>query len=247
MILVLKKSDQDHVRAFLDFLGCSDRPLCPANDGRGVRVSIGSAALANRLRDLGVFPGRSDLPRAATRFVASRDFWRGVIDGDGSLKLAGETAMPSIEVVGAPALIVRLGAFLSTLFSDGFHPRPFKHSQSTQVLMVKVGGRRADAAARHLYYDGLIDALPRKLAIAQRMHSWEPQVLSRYPWQIWADGREWSLARGSDYQKAGRVWEAGRQFARRHGLRFELRDLGDSLKLRFSPREESARNSYRID
>lgn len=168
--------------------------------------------------------------------IASSRWLRKQARSDPRLEEIGPGPRPRLSRGGgSPSTHRAAGSFLTTLFSDGFHPRPFKHSQSTQVLMVKVGGRRAVAAARHLYYDGS----------SMRSHaSWRSRAnalvgtasVEQVPWQIWADGREWSLARGSDYQKAGRVWEAGRQFARRHGLRFELRDLGDSLKLRFSPR-----------
>ena len=84
-----------------------------------------------------------------------------------------------------------------------------------------------------LYGGNSTPALPRKAERAAAVMSWTPRVMSRYPWEIWADGTERTLVRGVDYAEAHRVWEAGRRYAREQGLRLELADEGSQLRLRF--------------
>lgn len=232
-ILVLHRRDADHVRAFARFVGCDDRPLAPVNRGNGVRLAIGSVALAEQLADVGVVAGRGrdhDLPVRAD-LAASRDFWRGVIDGDGTVKVDAGGGIPQVQLVARPALAHQFAEFLAP--SVGFLPRLHRHSQSDRILMVSVGGRTAKAATIALYGENDAPALARKAERAAAVMSWNPKVMSRYPWEMWADGKEWTLHRGVDYAEAHRVWEAGRRHARGRGLRLELTDEGAHLRLRF--------------
>lgn len=237
LIVVLKSEDVAHLRALQRFLGCSDRPLTDANGSRGYRLAIGCAALARQLRDHGIVAGRAYADaRVSAELAASADFWRGVVDGDGSLRIEARTGMPSLLVVGPPTLMTQRADFLAGLYDDRFSPRVYAHSQSKAVRVLQVGGRRAKTAVEALYGDPDAVALARKRRRAQTILSWEPQVYSRYPWERWGDGRVWRLHEGRDYAVARRVWESGRRAARERGCRLRFRDLGGSLELQFVPR-----------
>jgi hypothetical protein len=237
VIVVLQQRDAIHLLSLLEVLGCPDRPLRPANAGRGVRLAIGSAALARQLLALGIVPGRagSSTP-VAPELARSRDFWRGLVDGDGSLRFDRKTGIPSLVVVGAPGLIQQFADFLAPLFTDGFRPRPYAHSQSDAVLMLSVGGHRAKLAVTRLYGGDPPDALPRKRALAERVMGWERSVVSRYPWHRWGDGSRWTLRKGEDYWDPRRLWEAGRRAARRQQCRLAFEDLGDLAVVQFVSR-----------
>jgi hypothetical protein len=234
LIVVLAKRDQAHLRRLLDALGCTDRPLRPANHGAGARLAIGSVALARQLRLHGIVPGRAGSWATVPEWMArSRDYWRGVVDGDGSIKFHPSDRIPSLEVVGAPGLMLQFASFLESVIDDGRPVRSYRHSQSTRVAMVKVGGRRAKRAVGALYPPGG-EALARKRELAMAVMRWEPQVRSRYTWERWADGDEWVLRRGVDYDDGHRLWEAGRRKARSLGLRFVITSDGDSARIRFA-------------
>jgi hypothetical protein len=235
LVVALANQDEGHLRSLLSALGCSDRPLGSANGG-AARLSIGSAALARQLRALGIVPHRAgSSARVPDWMAASADFWRGVIDGDGTIRFHPSQGIPSLEVVGAPGLMGQLATFLEDIIGDSRPVRPFRHSQSTQVLLVKVGGRRASAALATLYPPSA-EALARKRVRADAAIRWQPRVRSRYPWERWADGDEWVLQRGDDYDDARRLWEAGRRYARTIGKRFSITDAGDIARIRFVTR-----------
>lgn len=237
LIVVLKTEDVAHLRALQCFLGCSDRPLAQANGGRAYRLAIGCTALAGQLRSHGIVAGRAHADaRVSSALAASAHFWRGVVDGDGSLRIEARTGMPSLLVVGPPTLMAQLADFLAGLYDDGFAPRVHPHSQSKVVRVVQVGGRRAKVAVAALYGDPSAMALARKRRRAQAVLAWEPQVYSRYPWERWGDGSVWRLRQGRDYAVARRVWESGRRAARERGCRLRFRDLDGSLELQFVPR-----------
>lgn len=235
-ILVLHRRDADHVREFARFVGCDDRPLAPANQGAGVRLAIGSVGLARQLVTYGLAAGRGrdhDIP-VQHELAESPHFWRGVVDGDGSLKVGASFPRPQLELVARPALAGQFARFLAPYV--GFDLSPHPHSQSSRVLMVSAGGRSAKAAVAALYGVRPRPVLARKADRAAEILAWEPQVVHRYPWSTWANGREWILDRGRDYVEARRLWEAGRRYARHNALRLELEDHGSHVRLRFVPR-----------
>lgn len=238
LIVVLQRRDADHLRSLLEYLGTPDRPLAPANGGTAVRLAIGSAALARKLTAYGVVAGRAgSAQRVSDALAANRHFWRGIVDGDGSIRHERRSGLPSLVVVGAPGLMHQLADFLAGVCGDGVRPKPYRHSQSARVLLVSVGGRRAASAIRALYSNAP-DALPRKRERARRAMAWRPQVVHRYPWDSWGDGSVWRLRRGRDFDTRHRLWEAGRREARHRGCRLELSPMqGDVVELRFVRRD----------
>jgi len=236
LIVVLQRRDADHLRSLARALGCDDRPLASVNGGTGARLAIGSVALAKQLAGLGVVPGRAgSSDGVAPWMAASSDFWRGLVDGDGSIKFHPTQKVPSLEVVGAPGVMEQLASYLQGEICDGRSVSAFRHAQSRHVRLVKVGGRRAQAALRRLYRPGA-EALPRKLARAEAAMAWQPRVRSRYPWEQWGDGAEWVLRRPKDYDDGRRLWEAGRRAARSRGMRLVFADRGDEASVRFVAR-----------
>jgi hypothetical protein len=236
LILVLQRRDEGHLRSLASALGCGDRPLAAANDGAASRLAIGSVALARQLAELGIVAGRAGSSNGVAPWMAtSPDFWRGIVDGDGSIRFHPTQRVPSLEVVGAPGVMEQLAAFLQHEIGDGQGVKVFRHAQSARVRLVKVGGRRAQIALRTLYPGGA-ESLPRKRARAEAAIAWQPQVRSRYPWDRWGDGTEWVLLQRVDYDDGRRLWEAGRRAARARGKRFVFVDRGDEASIRFVAR-----------
>jgi hypothetical protein len=231
VIIVLQSDDAAHLRALLEFLGCEDRPLGVANAGRAARLCIGSVALARQLTAFGLDPQHKHESVVRHELATSRDFWRGVVDGDGSVKVAGPRQMPQLQLVGAPTVVSQFATFLGTVSRDGYVPRSFAHSQSQVVRLVSVNGRRAQSAIAALYGGKPRDALARKLSVARQALTWTPLVRSSYPWNEWLDGKPRVLARGEDYDAPRRLWESGRKAASARGVRLVLVDHGDSIEL----------------
>ena len=99
VILVLHRRDESHIRQFMDFVGCSDRPLRSVNDGQGLRALVSSAALARQLSSFGLRAGHKPRAEAPDVLVSSADFWRGMVDEDGTLKRCPRSAIPQLSLV----------------------------------------------------------------------------------------------------------------------------------------------------
>jgi hypothetical protein len=231
VILVLHRRDESHLRAFMRFVGCESRPLRVVNDGQGLRGLACSAALARQLSAFGLRAGQKPIAEVGPSLASSADFWRGVIDGDGTLKCPSGRA-PQLALVGFPKLLFQFSKYLADVFADGYVPRPYAHSQSRAVQLVSVSGRHAKQAAGTLYYEGAEFALERKWRRAQQIATWEPQVRHAYPWSDWLDGNTRTLRLGVDYDSTRRLWEAGRRAAKTAGVRLILADADETVTVR---------------
>ncbi len=80
--LGLGNRDAEHVERFRAFVR-SEKKLDRAV---GCKLAFRSPHTAARLKGLGMEPRKSCRERAAAELIDNRDFWRGVVDGDGWLK-----------------------------------------------------------------------------------------------------------------------------------------------------------------
>ena len=120
-----------------------------------VRFSVSSAQLAERILCL----GRYDGPINAT-LVESRDFWRGVVDGDGSLGILA-TGYAYFGLVGSRRL---LEAFLLFLRSNDLDAKMTIRPDKT-IFQIATAGYTAERIVCFLY-DNTDVALDRKAAAA---------------------------------------------------------------------------------
>src|SRR5208282_5274398 len=104
--LRLSEIDRSHVENFRQFIGSthtiSTSP--PGNFGgyrsrASVRFAVNSRGLAARLLEMGRYEGP-----IAPELAASRHFWRGVVDGDGSIFFL-KTGYYDISLVGSRRLL----------------------------------------------------------------------------------------------------------------------------------------------
>lgn len=98
--LCLSRVDIRHIEKLREFLK-SDYPIKPGTR-TNTQFKVGDRQLTERLLFLGL--GRESLMRIpSARMVASRDFWRGVVDGDGTICLRRNTAC--VGVVGGLTVV----------------------------------------------------------------------------------------------------------------------------------------------
>lgn len=152
--LALMWSDRAHVEAFRDFIGTKrsiGRQVTNGFGGRGelANFRIGSNALVNDLSKLGVTPRKSQREHALAGLDMDPDFWRGVIDGDGSLSLRpkGRPCDASLTLVGGRPLMEQFKAFVDHHFPGG--SRQVEERKS--VWAHQVNGSRAIRLIRMLY------------------------------------------------------------------------------------------------
>jgi hypothetical protein len=149
--LHLQTRDKDHLLKFRKFLGAAHRIRKDVNWNTW-RLVISSRALVDRLDALGVTPRKSFTAIAPRALESSRHFWRGVIDGDGSLGVDQRQRLVVQLATASPRLLRQYRAFLASRLN-----RKIAQNGSVQ-------GEDAITVLRVLY-DGAVVSLDRKAAL----------------------------------------------------------------------------------
>lgn len=161
--LGLAERDREHLVALRDFL-CCDNSISPVSPTHGsCQFSIRSHRLADRLIELGRYKDVLD-----ERLAASRDFWRGIVDGDGSLGIYNRPA-PSTRSFAQFRVVGRrhiLDSFAEFLQGEGIVKLSVRPHKSIFTMGTTCGPAERIVA---LLYAGAGTALPRKAEIAERI------------------------------------------------------------------------------
>jgi hypothetical protein len=154
----LARRDVEHLLKLRDFLG-SNHAVSLGVSGRHLmcQYSVRSSRLAGRLVELGRYEGPTD-----PGLLSSRDFWRGLFDGDGSLALCSKNGrlVPWFGLVGRRDVLEGFVAFLAEAGIRKLTVRPHK-----SICRVSSSAGTAVAVAELLYRNAS-PALDRKMAKA---------------------------------------------------------------------------------
>lgn len=187
--LALAARDEEQIRAWLAFLGCPDvRVRIEAVRFRGgekfkARAQVSSRRLAADLARHGIVPRKTNAGRpASAALAATPGFWRGMVDGDGTITMPKGKHGPSLALVGSPIVMDQYANFLHTIIG-GRRPRVLDAGDSKVIKLVKVEGVRAREAVRTLWADVLspldgssAPALRRKLDRVNVASTWETRT-----------------------------------------------------------------------
>jgi len=163
--LRVSERDRDHVVKLRSFLGSTHAISAgPAGNYGGytsrpsVHFSVTSARLTQRLLALGRYEGPID-----DTLIWSRDFWRGVVDGDGSLGILA-SGYAYFGLVGSRRL---LEAFLLFLRRNNLGARMTIRPDKT-IFQVATAGYIAEKIVALLYGNATV-ALDRKATAAAKI------------------------------------------------------------------------------
>jgi hypothetical protein len=160
VIVALAARDRTHLEKLKTFLR-SGHTVGAGFTGAGFptgRLAVTSHRLGGRLLELGRYEGTID-----PQLVASRHFWRGLVDGDGSLGIYRNGRSAILQLVGEYRY---LAAFNEFLISQRLAPRSIGHDKS--IFQVRAQGSSAEPIVDLLYRDAPT-ALDRKAVIAQQI------------------------------------------------------------------------------
>jgi len=158
--------DRDHVERFRDFLGATNKiehyqgPL-----GEWWRVRVTNTRLAEALAVHGVLPRKSATAQAGDAVRYNPHFWRGVVDGDGTVARR-QDGYYRLRLVGSRPLLQQFDAFASIVTRQPSQVRP--KAGSTALYEWGKTGRDAERVIRFLY-EGAAVALPRKWDMAREV------------------------------------------------------------------------------
>lgn len=188
--LVLSEKDTSHLEKFKQFLGASNKIVTGiinrystnCKESRGARFAVRSKNLCKVLNKYGVTQNKSATARASEQIAGNRDFWRGVVDGDGYIALQYRrsyfNAHPRInawskprvdarlELVGSEPLLNQFKTFVESIIpSADITVRPHKN-----IFRVGLGGKTAEILIATLYKDAS-EGLDRKVNAARNILS----------------------------------------------------------------------------
>lgn len=174
IILVLKITDAEHVGRFRQFLDSGAKITVArtqrssfANGLPAARFVVSSRRLADDLARYGVVPCKSK-GASVLRLERSRDFWRGVVDGDGGFYFAKGDRLPTMYLCGSRPMMEQFRLFVLHHCPDCQGVVRRDHS----IWEFRIGARFACKMAEVLYKDASV-ALPRKAVLAERAMRFE--------------------------------------------------------------------------
>lgn len=126
-----------------------------------------------RLIELGLPEGRKSAVIAPpTAPYSVPDYWRGVIDGDGSLGITPSTRKPFVSLVTDSDVLA--DSFRALLFDVTGRTYLAGRNQRDGAYNIMTTGKYAQALAVFLYYDGCL-SMDRKAASARAVAEWTPE------------------------------------------------------------------------
>ncbi|MFU8873371.1 hypothetical protein [Micromonospora sp. SL4-19] len=158
----LAQCDREQLVALRSFLGSTGSISAPSATHGSCQFSVRSVQLADRLVELGRYQGNVD-----QRLAVSRDFWRGVVDGDGSIGMYRTKQNPrpfaQFRLVGSRRILEPFTEFLVAAGLSRLSVRPHK-----TIYNVGTTRRSAEKIIYLLYNDAAV-ALRRKAEMAARI------------------------------------------------------------------------------
>lgn len=180
IILKLQRRDREHLVKFGRFLK-SDRPVLDYErlDKKGIprpfsSICFNSRQIASAIGKFGVVPRKTYIAKA----VGVEDnihFWRGCIDGDGTVAYFSKSSP-----VGYPVVRFCSAGILSDQFSSfsakTLNIQPPKLRIKDKVVYVDLNGDNAKRMVEILYPEGCV-GLDRKIARVEQMKTWCPKFI----------------------------------------------------------------------
>lgn len=126
LCLELQSNDRAHLSKFLTFLGSNQPVRDYTRNKRGKQLfssvmSIHSRILAQKLTEYGIVPRKTFKAYAVSVLETNVHFWRGCIDGDGSLHIKSSSknsqCVPVIYLCGTKQLVTQFLSFISQQIS----------------------------------------------------------------------------------------------------------------------------------
>jgi hypothetical protein len=173
--IMLSNRDYRHIQKFMDYVCCDGKiSVIKSNGfkGRGHKdgdknfllaaAKVSSNQICSDLAAMGVVPNKTKISQAGESVAMNRHFWRGCIDGDGTLMLGHVGRIhPVIKLCGTPGLIEQFGRFVLSAVGHSL-----SIEKRTDTFCVgRLSGEKAIELVKHLYLDCTV-ALDRKQDIA---------------------------------------------------------------------------------
>jgi hypothetical protein len=181
LYLCLAEEDAGHVAEFAKFLRCDRQPgiYTPRSGSRQkqrqARISATSQKIVDDLARFGVVPRKTKTAKVIG-LEYNRHFWRGLVDGDGSIFRNKEGA-PALSVCGTKALMEQYSDFVFSVLGRKYPLRPMK-----SIWSVVIGGTWGTRMIRELYENCAVALTRKKLRAESAMQHQTKRLMSTSYW-----------------------------------------------------------------
>jgi hypothetical protein len=216
----VQERDHEHLERLLTFVGSDMQPYKSARRGKGYStVVLNSAHMVERLGQYGIRPGKSARSeRLDDVFANSRDFWRGMVDGDGSIMYHPHRKAYRCYLLANEHEIEQFREYVLARVPK-FGGRP---THADGIYRLNISGFAAATVLSDLYSEA-VQALPRKSELAEQIirhfADRDPSDRSRIAWpsveQLVHDVKSTSFSAVG--RKLGVSYVAVREHLRRNG------------------------------
>jgi len=165
--LCLQEKDSFHLEKFRQFVGGS-QAILKIESTNSCRYAFQSAKITNKLKEFGITERKSHTASVHSSLSNNVHFWRGMIDGDGSIGIYPNHAKKTarVELVGSIFVIFAFCRFVKQALGLTVNPK-----QNKGIHRVQIGGKPA-AQVVNLLYEDAITALDRKALSAFEVWQW---------------------------------------------------------------------------
>lgn len=171
IILSIQYGDLAHVKTFKKFLGAKHQ-ISKVNSRGSIqaRIAVTSDPICERLIKYGITPRKSIVAKAHELLVNNRHFWRGMIDGDGSIMIKNRRNQKRQVVINLNGSIHNITAFCKYTKCICQHStNPCRGKGNSWQLSLYA--HAAQVIVRHLYSDcGVFLARKMRMAKAALKH-----------------------------------------------------------------------------
>lgn len=187
--LGLKISDIKHVEKFKKFLNASclvrtyDNSRNSFNKKKNKIAQISLTAsnhLVETLANYGVVQNKTKNATASDNLASNKDFWRGIIDGDGWITITTQRKLPCIGVCGSYNICQQFADY-ARIVDWTCEAQVTQNTKSKICYQFQTTGNHAQLLIENLYKNCTV-ALDRKLKLAQRWIA-DPYKQKEYIWK----------------------------------------------------------------
>lgn len=167
-ITVLKVDDRTLVESFKSFTA-SEATIFTGQRPNGkswFSIQLSDRHIFTALCSFGIVPNKSLILKVSPRLSASRDFWRGAVDGDGCLCIKSTGYFCLTLCSGSLDFILQFVGFLASIGIE--RKITVDARKNSPLYSVQLSGWQARRLLQELYLDCCM-GLDRKLAIAERV------------------------------------------------------------------------------
>ena len=143
-------SDDKYMLETISGLIKNDTTVFKKTDSNCYNLVINQKDIYQDLLNWGLYPNKSSTITPHKDLLNSRDFWRGCVDGDGSLGVYNNSF--TLSMCGTKGMVDSFANYCNNLLDEEvMHPKLVKGDYSFDFYQMAIAGKKAKVIFNHLY------------------------------------------------------------------------------------------------